>query len=87
MISAFPRWHAVFRYYAELNDFLPRSRRFASFKHSFELPGSVKDMIESMGVPHTEVDLILLNGTPVEFSCQVRDGDRISVYVPMKNCC
>ncbi len=40
-----------------------------------------------MGVPHTEVDLILLNGTPVDFSYPVRDGDRISVYVPMKNCC
>jgi uncharacterized protein with PIN domain len=42
--------------------------------------GSVKDMIESMGVPHTEVDLILVNGEPVDFAYLVRDGDRISVY-------
>jgi len=76
----FPRRHAVFRYYAELNDFLPPARRYASFAHSFELPASVKDMIESMGVPHTEVDLILVNGIPVDLSHPVQDGYRISVY-------
>jgi hypothetical protein len=62
---------SIFRYYAELNDFLPPVRRFASFTHSFELSASVKDMIESMGVPHTEVDLILVNGVPVDFSHRV----------------
>src|SRR6266513_2154730 len=67
-IVASLRRHAVFRFYAELNDFLPPARRFASFAHSFELPASVKDMIESRGVPHTEVDLILLNGEPVDFT-------------------
>jgi len=71
---------AIFRYYAELNDFLPPARRFTSFTHSFELSASVKDMIESMGVPHPEVDLILVNGIPVDFSCPVQGGDRISVY-------
>ena len=66
-MTVFARRNAVFRYYAELNDFLPPARRFASFTHSFELSASVKDMIESMGVPHTEVDLILVNGVPVDF--------------------
>lgn len=80
MMSALPRRHAIFRYYAELNDFLPPSRRFASFAHHFELPASVKDTIESMGVPHTEVGLILLNSAPVDFSHRVRDGDRVSIY-------
>jgi uncharacterized protein len=70
-MAAIPRRHAVFRYYAELNDFLPSARRFVSFAHSFELPASVKDMIESMGVPHTEVDLILVKGVPVNFSHRV----------------
>jgi uncharacterized protein with PIN domain len=68
-----------------LNDFLPLARRFVSFAHSFELPAAVKDMIESMGVPHTEVDLILLNGTPVDFCHPVQDGDRISVYPAFKS--
>jgi uncharacterized protein with PIN domain len=71
---------AYFRFYAELNDFLPPARRFVAFRESFEVSGSVKDMIESLGVPHTEVDLILANGESVDFSYLVRDGDRISVY-------
>jgi hypothetical protein len=37
-------------------------------------------MIESFGVPHTEVDIILVNGQSVDFSCIVQDGDHISVY-------
>jgi uncharacterized protein len=40
----------------------------------------VKDLIESLGVPHTEVDLILVNGESVDFSRQIHDGDRIAVY-------
>ncbi|MEN8133314.1 MAG: Mut7-C RNAse domain-containing protein, partial [Pseudomonadota bacterium] len=41
---------------------------------------SIKDMIESFGVPHPEVEIILVNGNPVDFSYIVQDGDRISVY-------
>jgi uncharacterized protein len=37
-------------------------------------------VIEATGVPHTEVDLILVNGDSVDFSYRVQDGDRISVY-------
>lgn len=79
-MPAFPSRHAVFRYYAELNDFLPSTRRCAPIVHKFELPASVKDMIESMGIPHPEVDLIVVNGKPVDFSFAVQDGDHVSVY-------
>ena len=71
---------AWFRFYAELNDFLPPERRQAAFPHTFDQRASIKDVIESLGVPHTEVDLILVNGQSVDFSCLVRDGDRVSVY-------
>jgi hypothetical protein len=37
-------------------------------------------MIQALGVPHTEVDLILVNGQSVDFSYLVQDGDCISVY-------
>jgi uncharacterized protein with PIN domain len=37
-------------------------------------------MIEALGVPHTEVDLILVNSRSVDFSYLVQNGDRISVY-------
>jgi uncharacterized protein with PIN domain len=69
-----------FRFYAELNDFLPESRRQRAFIHRFWGTPSVKDVIESLGVPHTEVDLILVNGESVDFTYRVRQSDRVSVY-------
>lgn len=71
---------ANFRFYAELNDFLLPERRFTEFAYGFLDIATVKDRIESFGVPHTEVDLILVNGQSVDFACRVQDGDRISVY-------
>lgn len=68
------------RFYEELNDFLPPDRRKLAFAHPLNNGGSVKDLIESLGVPHTEVDLILVNGASVDFGYRVQDGDRISVY-------
>lgn len=71
---------ASFRFYEELNDFLASEKRKLSFQYSFAPRTAVKDIIESMGVPHTEVDLILVNGQSVDFSYQVQNGDRVSVY-------
>jgi uncharacterized protein len=71
---------ADLRFYAELNDFLPPWRKNRASLWTFGVSGSVKDVIEAIGVPHTEVDLILANGEPVDFSYRVVDGDTISVY-------
>jgi hypothetical protein len=68
------------RFYAELNDHLPRDQRQKAQEKSFLVPGTVKDIIESLGVPHTEVELIVVNGESVPFSYVVRNGDRIAVY-------
>lgn len=72
------------RFYAELNDFLPPGRCQTESRHLIDRNASVKDVIESLGVPHTEVELILVNGAPVDFSYGVRDDDRISVYPAFK---
>jgi hypothetical protein len=71
---------AQFRFYEELNDFLPPDRKKIDFQYTFLGRNAIKDMIEALGVPHPEVDLILVNGQSVDFSYIVRDGDRISVY-------
>src|SRR3974377_2374338 len=68
------------RFYEELNDFLPLDRRKIAFTQAFRGRLSVKDLVESLGVPHTEIDLILVNGRSVDFSYLVHDGDRIAVY-------
>ncbi|MEO8399489.1 MAG: Mut7-C RNAse domain-containing protein [Ignavibacteriaceae bacterium] len=68
------------RFYEELNDFLPKAKRKIGFEHNFIDRASVKDLIESCGVPHTEVDLILVNGKSENFSYKINDKDDISVY-------
>jgi uncharacterized protein len=76
---------ATIRFYATLNDLLPPHRRQTTFSHDFTLRTSIKDLIESFSVPHTEVDLVLINGEPVDFAYLVQDGDRISVYPVFKS--
>jgi hypothetical protein len=71
---------AAFRFYEELNDFLPADKKKIRFDHEFIDRTSVKDMIESLGVPHSEIDMILVNGRSVDFNHLVQDGDDISVY-------
>ena len=71
---------ASFRFYAELNDFLPPHRKLVNFSHAFDGQPSIKDTIEALGVPHTEVDLILVNGESVDFSYRIKDGDQVSIY-------
>lgn len=68
------------RFYAELNDFLPKRKRQVKFTYSFYGSPSVKDVIEAEGIPHTEVDLILANGISVDFSYCIKQDDDISVY-------
>lgn len=75
---------AEVRFYSELNDFIAPWRRGRTTAYAFDVSGSVKDLIEALGVPHTEVDLVLANGESVDFLYRVRDGDRISVYPPFE---
>ncbi|MCI0572527.1 MAG: Mut7-C ubiquitin/RNAse domain-containing protein [Myxococcaceae bacterium] len=72
--------HATVRFYGALNDFLPPWRRGAAFLHAFTGSPAVKDVIESLGPPHPEVDLVLVDGRPVGFGHRVEDGVRISAY-------
>lgn len=68
------------RAYAELNDFLPKKWRQREFTYPLNGGFSLKHLIESAGIPHTEIEIILLNGKSVDFNCIVKPGDRISVY-------
>ena len=71
---------ARFRFYAELNDFLPPERRAVPFDYVFQGRQTVKHLIESLGVPHTEVDLVLIDGRSAGFGDLVEDGASVSVY-------
>ncbi len=71
---------AEFRFYAELNDFLAPAPGGRERAYSFDGNPSVKDAIEAQGVPHTEVELILIDGEPVNFEHHLRHGERVAVY-------
>ncbi len=71
---------AFLRFYEELNEFLPPAKRKVRFEAAFRDNASVKSLVEGEGVPHTEIDLVLLNGVSVPFEQKVQDGDDISVY-------
>ncbi|MBW2176962.1 MAG: Mut7-C ubiquitin/RNAse domain-containing protein [Deltaproteobacteria bacterium] len=62
----------TFRFYEELNDFLPVHRKKVDFDVKFEGKRSINDIIESLGAPHTEIDLILVNGKSVDFHFPLR---------------
>ena len=69
-----------FRFYEELNDFLPALKRGIPFSYIIHSNQSVKDAIEELGVPHIDVDMILVNGEPVSFSYRLKAKDHVSVY-------
>jgi hypothetical protein len=68
------------RFYEELNAFLPPQTRRQPFAVGIPQGCTVKALIENLGIPHTEVDLVLANGESVDFAYRPAEGDRISVY-------
>jgi len=71
---------ATFHFAGNLNDFLPRQQRGQPISHAFDWRASIKDMIESLGVPHPEIEALQVNGAPVNFEYTVQDGDVIHAY-------
>jgi uncharacterized protein with PIN domain len=71
---------ASFRFHGALGDFLPRARRGQRFDYESARAASLKNAIEALGVPHTEVGRLLLNDEPVTLQRIVRDGDAIDVF-------
>jgi hypothetical protein len=72
--------HVDVRAYAELNDFLASESRGLTVRQPFRTHQTVKDVLEAMGIPHTEVDLIVVNGNAVDFTHRPAPGDRIAAY-------
>lgn len=69
-----------FRFVGELNGFLAPSRRHATVLHRFDGTPSVKDQVEALGVPHTEIAALLVDGHPVGFGYLLRGGEQIVVH-------
>lgn len=74
---------ATFRFYGDLNDFLPADHRQADVPYRFWGQPGVKDAVEAIGVPHPEVFYLQCSKTPIGFGHTLRGGDQISVYPHM----
>ncbi|NUS90999.1 MAG: Mut7-C ubiquitin/RNAse domain-containing protein [Nocardia sp.] len=79
-VTAGERADIELRVYAELNDFLPPRSRFAPLRRPVRPHQTVKDIVEAAGIPHTEIDLLLVDGESVGFGYRPRAGDRLAVY-------
>lgn len=75
---------AYFRFYGDLNDFLPAPHRQSDLPYHFWGRPAVKDAIEAIGVPHPEVFYLQHGDEAIGFGHGISDGERISVFPRMK---
>ena len=69
-----------FRFHDGLNDLLAVGRRATEICLPLNGDETAKHLIESLGVPHTEVGQIVVNGGQVDFGYRVQDGDQVAVF-------
>jgi hypothetical protein len=75
-----PRRTVIFRFYEELNDYLPKSQRKRDIEIDLPKPKPLASVVKALGVPLAEVDLLLVNGASVHFDAVLKSGDRVSVF-------
>jgi len=66
--------------HGDLDFFVRSGARGRRIERSLGEKTSVKDVIEACGVPHPEVDLILVNGQPVDFDYAIASDADIELY-------
>lgn len=70
----------TFRCYAELNDFLPQEHRQRQFVYPLKTPVTLGEALESLRIPLSEVDLVLVNGQAKALNARLYENDFVSVY-------
>jgi len=66
----------------DLDFFLGARTRGGKAERHLSEKTSVKDVIESFGIPHPEVDLILVNGKAVDFAYPLTSDTEMDLYPP-----
>jgi uncharacterized protein with PIN domain len=69
---------AYFSFHAELRDFLVNGQH--DLCYAFQGSPGIKDPVEALGVPHTEVQWIVVNGECVGFDYRLQHRDQVQVY-------
>ena len=71
---------ARFRFADALSPFLAPERRGTGFGYECARAANLKNAIEALGVPHTEVGAVRVNGAAATLQRTVRDGDDVEVF-------
>jgi uncharacterized protein with PIN domain len=71
---------ARFQFPPELARFLRCEHRGRRFEYACARAANLKNAIEALGVPHTEVGALTVNGEPATLQRIVRDGDVIDIH-------
>lgn len=71
---------AAFRFYHSLNDFLPPANQGNRISYYFNGSPAIKDAVEAIGIPHVELDVIVVNEKPVDFYYKLTNKDEVSIY-------
>lgn len=71
---------ATFQFHGELNRFLARERRGREFSCLCAQAATTKHMIEALGVPHTEIGCLSVNGEPAGLARLIKEGDVVKIY-------
>jgi len=74
------RSYSYFRFYEELNNYLPKERQKQTFTYQFLGRPNLRECIEDLEVPHAEIDLILVGGKPTSLDSQLKGREFVSVY-------
>jgi uncharacterized protein len=72
------------RFYGDLGELTDVADRGGVADVPLGDPRSVKDLIESLGVPHTEVGLLLVDGEPAGFDRLIKGCERVAVFPPFR---
>ena len=70
---------AVFHFDSRLSVFLDRANRKGTFEYDCARAATLKNAIEALGVPHTEVGALRVNGEPATLQRIVREGDYVEI--------
>jgi uncharacterized protein len=70
---------ASFCFSSELETFLEREKRGHAFQYTCARAATLKNAIEALGVPHTEIGAVTVNGQPATLQRIVREGDTVEV--------
>jgi sulfur-carrier protein len=69
--------------FASLSKYLPKGAADKSFMMELYDGDCVKDIIEKLGIPQSDVKLIFINGIHANDAARFKDGDRLGLFPPI----